>query len=50
MLMCEVTAVTLGVCLLMHIYQGASLVWHWIAGVPATATSGRLDIEKGLPQ
>jgi len=34
---CPCAAMTLSVRRLMPIYQGASLSWHWSAGVLATA-------------
>lgn len=39
---------TLSVRLLMRIYQGASLSWHWSAGVLATAVSGSYCAVKGF--
>ncbi len=39
---------TLSVQLLMRIYQGASLSWHWRAGVLATAASGSYCAVKGF--
>ncbi|ANJ94050.1 lipoprotein [Serratia plymuthica] len=39
---------TLSVQLLMRIYQGASLSWHWSAGALATAASGSYCAVKGF--
>lgn len=55
--LCCTVAMGLNVRQLMHIYQGASLSWHWSAGVLATAASGSCcvgraftSITSGYPQ
>lgn len=45
---CRPAAMRLTVRLLMRIYQGASLSWHWSAGVLATVVFGSCCAVKGF--
>lgn len=45
---CRPAAMRLTVRLLMRIYQGASLSWHWSAGVLATVVFGNCCAVKGF--
>ena len=47
-LSCRPAAMRLTVRLLMRIYQGASLSWHWSAGVLATVVFGSCCAVKGF--
>ena len=46
---CRPAAMRLSVWQLMRIYQGASLNWHWSAGVLATAASGNRTVSASAP-